>query len=399
MKKEVYEARRKDLMEKAQNFINEVKIDDAENAMEEIKQLDNDYEREAKAQTNLEALNGTPNVVNNVGVIGTVSGTVVDTFGNADISDDVYATMEYRKAFMNHIIKDEVLPDKFKNANANTKTTDIGSVIPTTVMEKIVEKLENTGNILALVTRTAYKGGVAIPTSSVKPVATWVVEGGTSDKQKKTTGQITFAYYKLRCAVSVSLETDVTSLAVFEATLINNVTEAMVKAIEQAIISGTGTGMPKGILAETAPTGQTLDVTTLTYDTLTDAEGALPSAYESSATYCMTKKTFMKYMSIKDSAGQPIARVNYGIGGKPERTILGRTVIICDYLDSFETTLAVGKVFAFIFNFKDYVLNTNFNMGIKKYEDNETEDQITKSVMLVDGKTIDVNSLVVLKKK
>ncbi|MGL5152052.1 MAG: phage major capsid protein [Clostridium sp.] len=399
MKKEVYEARRKDLMEKAQNFINEVKIDDAENAMEEIKQLDNDYEREAKAQTNLEALNGTPNVVNNVGVIGTVSGTVVDTFGNADISDDIYATMEYRKAFMNHIIKDEVLPDKFKNANANTKTTDIGSVIPTTVMEKIVEKLENTGNILALVTRTAYKGGVAIPTSSVKPVATWVVEGGTSDKQKKTTGQITFAYYKLRCAVSVSLETDVTSLAVFEATLINNVTEAMVKAIEQAIISGTGTGMPKGILAETAPTGQTLDVTTLTYDTLTDAEGALPSAYESSATYCMTKKTFMKYMSIKDSAGQPIARVNYGIGGKPERTILGRTVIICDYLDSFETTLAVGKVFAFIFNFKDYVLNTNFNMGIKKYEDNETEDQITKSVMLADGKTIDVNSLVVLKKK
>ena len=37
-------------------------------------------------------------------------------------------------------------------------------------------------------------------------------------------------------------------------------------------------------------------------------------------------------------------------------------------------------------------------MGVKKYEDNDTDDQITKGVMLVDGKAVDINSLVVLKK-
>lgn len=39
--------------------------------------------------------------------------------------------------------------------------------------------------ILPLVTRTAYKTGLSIPTSNVKPEATWVAEGAGSDKQKR----------------------------------------------------------------------------------------------------------------------------------------------------------------------------------------------------------------------
>ena len=38
-------------------------------------------------------------------------------------------------------------------------------------------------------------------------------------------------------------------------------------------------------------------------------------------------------------------------------------------------------------------------MRTKTYEDDNTEDQITKAVMICDGKTIDVNSLVTLTKK
>lgn len=81
-------------------------------------------------------------------------------------------------------------------ADAVSKSTDVGAVIPTTVLNQIVEKLESTGMILALVTRTAYKGGVSIPVSTVKPTATWVNEGAGSDKQKKNIakdGMITFA--------------------------------------------------------------------------------------------------------------------------------------------------------------------------------------------------------------
>ena len=313
---------------------------------------------------------------------------------------DKYGSMAYRKAFMQYVCRGTAIPAEYRS-DAISTTTDVGATIPTTVLNQIVEKLENTGMILALVTRTAYKGGVSIPVSTVKPTATWVNEGAGSDKQKKDItkgGMITFAYHKLRCAVAVSLEVDTMAISAFETLLINNIVEAMTKALEQSIIDGNGTGKPKGILAETPADGQTVKSAAPAYADLIAAEAALPQAYENGAVWCMSKKTFMSYYGLTDTNGQPIGRVNYGIAGKPERTLLGRAVVCCDYVKSYDKSLAAGTKFGFLFNFKDYVLNTNYAMGVKKYEDNETDDQVTKGIMLVDGKVVDKNSLVVLEK-
>ena len=313
---------------------------------------------------------------------------------------DKYGSMAYRKAFMQYVCRGVAIPAEYR-ADAVSTTTDVGATIPTTVLNQIVEKLESTGMILALVTRTAYKGGVSIPVSTVKPTATWVNEGAGSDKQKKNIakdGMITFAYHKLRCAVAVSLEVDTMAISAFETLLINNIVEAMTKALEQSIIDGDGAGKAKGILAETPAAGQEIESAAPAYADLIAAEAALPQAYENGAVWCMSKKTFMQYYGLTDNNGQPIGRVNYGIAGKPERTLLGRPVVCCDYVTSFATSLAAGTKFAFLFNFKDYVLNTNYAMGVKKYEDNNTDDMVTKGIMLVDGKVVDKNSLVVIKK-
>lgn len=405
MNKKEYLEKRQNLINEAENLINEGKAKEANAKMEEVKQMDNQWEEIAKAQANLNALNE-PKGINITNLAGTrgVDGVVIDTLDNniTTNNEDLYNSIEYRKAFMNHVIKGSPIPEKFINANETTKTTEVGSVIPTTVLEKIVEKLESTGMILPLVTRTSYQGGLAIPTSSVKPVATWVSEGEGSNIQKKPTGQVVFNYYKLRCAVSMSFETSVVTLGVFENTLINNIAEAMTKALEQAIITGSGAGQPKGILAETAPAGQNIEIAAnadVNYETLINAEAALPLAYENDAVWCMTKKTFMKFVGMTDNNGHPIARVNYGIAGRPERTLLGRTVVLNDYMTSLGTPITEDKVVAFLFNFKDYVLNTNYNITIKRYENNETDDQVTKALMLADGKVVDKNSLVTITKK
>lgn len=313
---------------------------------------------------------------------------------------DKYGSMAYRKAFMQYVCRGASIPAEYR-ADAISNTTDVGATIPTTVLNQIVEKLESTGMILALVTRTAYKGGVSIPVSTVKPDATWVNEGKGSDKQKKDIkkeGMITFAYHKLRCAVAVSLEVDTMAISAFETLLINNIVEAMTKALEQSIIDGDGAGKPKGILAETPEEGQVIDSAKPAYTDLIAAEAALPQAYENGAVWCMSKKTFMQYYGLTDTNGQPIGRVNYGIAGKPERVLLGRPVVCCDYVQGYAATMSAGKVFAFLFNFKDYVLNTNYAMGVKKYEDNDTDDMVTKGIMLADGKVVDKNSLVTIKK-
>lgn len=312
-----------------------------------------------------------------------------------DKGEDKYGTMAYRKAFMEYVTRGVAIPAEYRE-NQNTKTTDVGAVVPTTILDKIVSKMESVGGIYALVTKTAYKGGVSIPKQTLKPVATWVAEGAGSDKQKYTGGNITFAYHKLRCAVSVSFETDTMSIAAFETLLVNNIVEAMVKALEKAIVAGTGTGQPTGIITSTEY-AEIVEVAAQDYDSLVRAEAAVPEAYETTAKWCMSKKTFMGYVGMTDKQGQPIARVNYGVNGKPERYLLGREVVLTEHLPNFSTASANDK-FAFIFDFANYDLNTNYAIGIKKYEDNDNDDQITKGIMLADGKVVDGNGLVILKK-
>ena len=387
-----YLAKRTELLTNAEGLLNEGKIEEYSAIEVEIKNLDTTFENIAKAQANMNALKG--------GQVGGENVLASSTLGSTE-DEDMYNSKDYRKAFMKNVLKGTAIPTEFQNADANTKTSDVGTVIPTTIMEKIIEKLEATGMILPLVTRTSYKGGLSIPTSSVKPVATWVAEGATSDRQKKTTSEITFTYHKLRCAISVSLEVDTIALAVFETTFINNVVEAMVKTQEQAIVSGDGIGKPKGILTETVVTGQNVDIAAAdlpSYATLIDAEAALPLEYEADAQWFMTKKSFMSFIGMVDSQGQPIARVNYGVNGRPERTLMGRQVVLNNYMSSFAVTMASDTVVAFLFNPKDYVLNTNYQMTVKKYEDNETDDMVTKAIMLVDGKVVDKNSLVTVTK-
>ncbi len=403
MTREEYISKRQEMMNVAQQLVSEGRLDEFKAKKAEVEALDAQFEAEAKAQTEIDALNAGIKVTPLASRSVSVPGKVIASMTNDVATDDEFTnSKEYRKAFMNHVMTGTTMPKEFMNSNENTKTTDVGVMIPDTVLQRIIQKMESTGMILPLVTRTSIKGGVTVPTSSLRPTATWVTEGSGSDKLKKTTGSITFAYHKLRCAISMSLEVDVMALEIFETQFTNEVAEAMVKAIEQAIISGSGSGQPSGILKETVAEGQNIDIAAaedVTYDTLLEAEGALPLAYENGAVWFMTKKTFMKFIGIKDDSGQPIARVNHGINGRPERTLLGRQVVCNDYMTSLGAAIDSDTVVAFLFNPADYILNTNYSMGIREYYDEETEDKIKKSVMLVDGKVVDKNSLVTVTKK
>jgi HK97 family phage major capsid protein len=279
--------------------------------------------------------------------------------------------------------------------DANTKTTDVASVIPTVIVNRIVEKITSCGMILPEVTRTAFAAGVVVPTSSTKPSASWVNEGAGSDRQKKTTGSVTFSHFKLRCEISMSMEVGTMALDVFETTFVRNVADAMIVALEKAILAGNGSGKPTGILNGTLTSYEVTSEKTsgVTYGDLIAMEAKLPVEYEATAKWFMTKAQYLAFVGMVDTAGQPIARVDHGIDGKPARTLLGREVIVHPY------STEMGSYLAGLYNFKDYVLNTIYDMGIQRKQDWDTEDFLTKAVMGVDGKPVDLGSLVVLKQK
>lgn len=320
--------------------------------------------------------------------------------------EDKFSSTEYRKAFRDYLVTGK-MPEEYRATTTKTSDANVSSVIPTNLVNRILEKFEQLGVIYNLVTKTSYPVGQTIPVDGVKPVATWVGEGAGSVSQNKTlNASITFTHFKLRCEVRYTEEIATMALDAFENLFVKQVSEAMLRAQEAAIVDGNGTSQPTGILTYTAPEGQalTLDKATpkLTYKLLCDAEAAIPVEYEATAKWCMTKKTFMAFVGMTDSAGQPIARVNYGINGKPERTLLGRDVVIYapqtgSKLGSYTATApAADTLIAFIVDFGDYVLNENYNLGIQHAIDWDNEDHKTKAVLACDGKLIRTDSLVTL---
>lgn len=330
------------------------------------------------------------------------------------------AELEKRMAFKKFIATGD--RNELRGAAGNTTTGDnVGTVIPENLLNQIMEKIESVGTIYNLVTKTAYPVGQTIPVEATKPVATWVGRN-TSTPAQSTSGEgngstvgkgvtldtaISFTHFKLRCEVAMTEEVATMALSSFEALFVKNVSLAMLRAIEFAIVDGDGYGMPTGILAVTPASGQALEIAddeTLSFETLCDVEAAIPAEKEGGAKWCMTKKTFMKFIGMLDDVGQPIARVNYGISGKPERTLLGRDVILYvpqsgskmgNYADSVEADTLV----AFVFDFNDYILNNNYDLGIQHKIDWDNEDHRTKAVAAYDGKVVDKTSLVTLTKK
>lgn len=327
--------------------------------------------------------------------------------------------LELRKAFKKFIATGD--KTELRQAAGNTTTGDnVGTVIPENLLNQIMEKIESVGTIYNLVTKTSYPVGQTIPKEATKPVATWVGRNN-STPSSSTSGEgngstvgkgvtldtaISFTHFKLRCEVAMTEEVATMALSSFEALFVKNVSLAMLRAIEFAIVDGDGYGMPTGILANTAPTGQALEIAaadTLTFETLCNAEAAIPVEKEAGAKWCMTKKTFMSFIGMTDQNGQPIARVNYGLNGKPERTLLGRDVVLYvpqtgSHIGNYGDTVEANTLFAFIYDFADYILNNNYDLGIQHKIDWDNEDHRTKAVAAYDGKAIDISSLVTLTK-
>lgn len=335
----------------------------------------------------------------------------------ANVTDGV-ATLEQRKAFQKYIANGDMA--QYRAASGNSTGADnVGTVIPENLINQIVEKLESLGTIYNLVNKTAYPVGQTIPREATKPVATWVGRNN-STPASSTSGEgngssvgktvldtsIVFANFKLRCEVAMTEEVARMSLSSFEALFVKNVSLAMLRAIEFAIVDGDGYGMPTGILSNTPVAGQAITVAAadkLSYDVLCKAEAAIPSEYENGAKWCMSKKTFMSFIGMTDSNGQPIARVNYGVSGRPERYLLGREVVVYSpqtgsHLGNYADSVSDNTLFAFIFNFEDYTLNNNYDLGIQHKIDWDNEDHRTKAVAAYDGKVINKGSLVTLTK-
>lgn len=317
-------------------------------------------------------------------------------------SDDPHDTAEYRAAFMDFVTRGQQSDElEFR---ATTGTSDLGAVIPTTIVNRIVEKLKDYGRIWSRVTKTSVQGGVDIPISNTKPTASWVTAGSMSDKQKKTTsGTISFRYHKLQCRVSVELVADTVSLSIFEETVTDNIYEAMIIALEESVINGTGERQPLGITNDPdIPEDQVVPVTQADfgkYNKWTEIYGKIPRRYRNGSVLIAADSDWTKYMQgMIDDTGQPVGRVNYGIDGTQSERLIGKEVIpVEDYLPSIDDA-DEGEVVAILVKLEEFMFNSNMQLLFRRYFNEETDEWVSKATLIGDGKLADRNGAVLIKK-
>lgn len=320
---------------------------------------------------------------------------------------DKYDTEEYREAFMKFCTRGTPIPAELRG-DAVTTTTDASAVIPTTILNEIVVELKAYGNLYAAVRKMNVQGGVNIPILSLKPTATWITADtatSESDKQKlQANSSITFNYYGLECKVAQTLLVNVTTLEMFQQLFVPLAVEAMAKALDIAIMNGSGSGQPTGVTVDSrVPAGNKITMSAADFASWAQWKkkvfGAMKKSYRDGVFY-MAQSTFDGYIDgMVDDNGQPIGRVNYGIDGAETYRFGGKTVetVETDVIKDYDSASS-GDVVAVFFKPTDYAFNSNLEMQTVKWTDNDTNEIKNKVILIADGKLIDANGVILIKK-
>lgn len=396
-----YKEKRKALMLEAENLIKEKKFEEAKVKMKEVKDLDREHEEEVKAQADFEALNRNV-IAQRSPEVSLTAGEI--TGAQVRKAEDIFATKEYENAFKDYVQKGTPIPDRFKNTAAKSTTTDLSAVIPTTLAREIIKEMKSYGNLYAKVRKTNVPGGVEYPILTLKPTAVWVGEGASDDQKVQANTKVSFSYYGLECKIAETLLASIVMLDEFNDEFVRLAVEAIVAALDKAIVNGTGSGQPLGVTVDTrVPAANKL---TLNENEITSwatwkkkVFAKMKKAYRNGC-FIMAQATFDSYIDgMVDTTGQPIGRVNYGIDGGEKYRFGGKEVEIVedDIIKDFDTASKNDTVAVFV-DLKDYAINSNMEMTTTKWTDHDTNQVKQKVMVIVDGKLLDPNGVLIIKK-
>ena len=395
---------------------NSTDVNEARTAMTELEDVNSEL-TEARAQlATIEAGNGAgfnPGASYGQNGIHAARGANVDELG----------TMEYRTAFKN-FVQNGTPSDLLKRAAAEQISTDLGILLPNTIVQEIIKGVEKVyGQLYSRVKKTNVKGGVQYPIGAFTATMFWDGTAGTdkehgvSEKQKAggVTGFIQFTYHIGEIRIAQSLLQTVVTVEAFEAEIVKALVEAYVKAMDEAILNGDGVKQPEGILIEAAkgasgriPTAHIIEFTAEEMEDWKSWQKKLFAKIPLSMRnlrpeFVMTAETWeSNIMTLEDTNGRPVYRETYN----PETGDLvckfkGREVCLVEEggIKSFDSA-AAGEYFGMYWvPEKAYAINSNMQFGYKKYFDEETNQTVTKALVICDGKTLDGNYIFLLKKK
>jgi len=337
-------------------------------------------------------------------------------------NDDPRSTMEYRKAFMDYVqtgTRSDVLIFE-KRADAANDSSDLGVLLPQTVIQEIISGVEKVyGQLYSRVKKTNIKGGVKYPIGSFGATFKRIAENGApTDRQKggSITGYVEFSYKLGEIRIAQTLLANVLSVPVFEAELSKVIVEAYVKAMDYEILNGDGTDNElEGILTEAAKESSRIpaaNIIEFTADDMADWKkwqeklfAIIPLGMRNvKPEFVMTANTYeANIKTLHDDNNRPLYFETFNpVDGAERATFKAREVVFIEEGQGIENfnDATDGEVFGLYWvPEKAYAINTNLEFAVKRYFDEEKLQYVERAVVINDGKILDPAYVYILKKK
>lgn len=338
-------------------------------------------------------------------------------------NEDPRSSMEYRKAFMDYVqngTRSDILQFE-KRGDAANESTDLGVLLPQTVIQEIITGVEKVyGQLYSRVKKTNIKGGVKYPIGSFGATFKRIGENGApTDRQKggSITGYVEFSYKLGEVRIAQTLLANVLSVPVFEAELSKVIVEAYVKAMDQEILTGDGSKNElEGIITELKkvsgsriPAAQIIDFTA---DDMADWKkwqenlfAKIPLGMRNARPeFVMTANTYeANIKTLHDDNNRPLYAETFNpVDGEERSTFKAREVVFIEEGQGIENfnDATDGEVFGFYWvPEKAYGINTNLEFAVKRYFDEEKLQYVDRAVVINDGKILDPAYLWILRKK
>lgn len=325
---------------------------------------------------------------------------------------NVLDSLEYRNAFANYVRSGDTAGfsalEERASGDGMVITSDVGKIIPNTIMQEFIKELKVYGNLYTKVRKLNIKGGVEFPIEELVPKVSWITEKTVSENQSvpEIKTSVSFGYHICEARIAQSLLSQVVSLTVLETEIARLLAEAFIKEFDRMIINGSGSGQPLGILND-----DRIDSTHKI--AFTNAEisdwtkwrkklfSIIPLAYRGQGVLVMTASTWENYiMTLKDANNNPLGTETFGVQeGDTVCRFAGKEVLLVepDILNDFDTA-TTGKAWAIYFKPTDYAINSNLQLGFKRYYNDDINKWVNKGLCILDGKMLDVNSAYILTK-
>lgn len=277
-----------------------------------------------------------------------------------------------------------------ENRTGEMAKSDNGAVIPTTIANRILDKVKQIAPLYNLATKFNVKGKLDFPVASKQITTAYATEftaltsSNVGFTKRTLDGFLVGALSKVSVSLINNAQFDIVNYVV------NKVAESIALFLEKEIINGAGSTAMTGVLTDTLVKAVDTVADIPTADEFIATQVAVPQQYQAGAMWLVSNATLLAMRQMKDENGRYFLQndLTNGFG----YTFLGKPVMVSDQM--VNTNVVYG-------DFSGYFINIHENASIKVLNEKYADEHAVGVVawLEVDGKVMEEGKLVKTAKK